>query len=132
MTQADWLIGSNIVGSVAKARGYTCLRDMANPANKAALAAQPTHYKQLTKDMDPHYTSGPPNLAFTTACKHLGGKSWERIGQVWYSALTTSGAQPNMTMPTFAARTRQLAAQMYAHQPTVGQAVDAGWKHVGL
>ena len=132
VAQADWLIGANIMGSLAKARGYTCLRDMANPANKAAMAAQPTHYKQLTHGMDPHYTSGPPNLAFATACKTLGGKSWERIGQVWYSALTTSGVEPNMTMPTFAARTRQLAAQMYSRQPAVPQAVDTGWKKVGL
>lgn len=82
--------------------------------------------------MDPHYSSGPPNLAFCTACKTLGGKSWEKIGQVWYAALTTSGAQPNMTMPQFAARTRQLAAQNYGAQPAVAAAVDAGWKKVGL
>jgi Zn-dependent metalloprotease len=132
VTQADWLIGADIMGPTAKAKGYKALRNMANPADKAALAAQPTLYSQLTPGMDPHYTSGPPNLAFCTACKTLGGKSWEKIGQVWYAALTTSGAKPHMTMPQFAARTRQLAAQKYAALPAVAAAVDAGWKKVGL
>lgn len=130
--QADWLIGADIIGPVAAARGYKCLRNMANPADKAALGPQPTRYSQITPGMDPHYSSGPPNLAFATACRTLGGKSWERIGLVWYDALTTSGPQPGMSMPQFAARTRQLAAQRYPKQPAVATAVDAGWKKVGL
>ena len=132
VTKADWLIGADIVGPLAKQKGYKCLRNMANPADKAALAPQPTLYSQVTPGMDPHYSSGPPNLAFATACITLGGKSWERIGQVWYAALTTSGAHPTMTMPQFAARTRQLAHQLYAKDPAVGVAVDVGWKKVGL
>ncbi|GAC1534458.1 MAG: hypothetical protein NVS2B4_14790 [Ramlibacter sp.] len=81
--------------------------------------------------MDPHY-SGPPNLAFANACKTLGGKIWEKIGQVWYAAVTTSGAQPSMTVPNFAARTRQHAAQLFPKAAPVAAAVDAGWKSVGL
>ncbi len=130
--KADWLIGADIMGPTAKAKGYTCLRNMADPADRKALAPQPTQYSQLTPGMDPHYTSGPPNLAFCTACKTLGGKSWERIGQVWYRVMTTSGAQPTLTMPAFAARCRQVAQQMYPTQPAVSAAVDAGWKQVGL
>ena len=132
VAKADWLIGADIMGPVAKAKGYKCLRNMANPADKGALAPQPTKYSQVTPGMDPHYSSGPPNLAFCVACKTLGGKSWERIGQVWYAAMTSSGPQPAMTMPQFAARTRQLAAQLYVAQPAVLAAVDKGWKRVGL
>jgi len=65
-------------------------------------------------------------------CSTLGGNGWEKIGQVWYAALTTSGAKPNMTMPQFATRTRQLALQKYAAQPAVAAAVDADWKKGGL
>lgn len=107
-------------------------RNMANPADKAALAPQPTKYSQITPGMDPHYSSGPPNLAFCTACKTLGGKSWEKIGQVWYTVLTTSGAQPQITIPQFAARCRQTAVQLYPQLPAVGAAVDAGWKSIGV
>lgn len=130
--KADWLIGHDIMGPTAKARGFTCLRDMANPAAKHCLAPQPTKYSQITPGMDPHYSSGPPNLAFCTACKTLGGNSWDKIGQVWYHSLTGFGPTPNMTMPAFAARTRQVAHAKYSSTPAVGTAVDKGWKQVGL
>jgi Zn-dependent metalloprotease len=129
---ADWLIGSDLMGPTAKAQGYTCLRDMANPAAKHCLAAQPTQYSQVTPGMDPHYSSGPPNLAFCTACTTLGGKSWEKIGQVWYQSLTGFGPTPNMGMKQFADRTRQVASTMFGSAPDVAAAVDKGWKQVGL
>jgi Zn-dependent metalloprotease len=132
VTQADWLIGKDIMGPAAIAKGLTCLRDMADPAAAHCLAPQPTNYSQITPGMDPHYSSGPPNLAFCTACKTAGGKSWEQVGQVWYKALTGSGAHPNMTMKDFADRTRAVAAQLYPGNAAIGAAVDGGWKQVGL
>lgn len=129
---ADWLIGSDIIGPTAKAKGFTCLRDMADPAAHHCLAPQPTQYSQITPGMDPHYSSGPPNLAFATACRTLGGYSWEQIGQVWYHELTASGPSPHMRMKAFADRTRQLAHTMYSGSPAVAAAIDQGWKHVGL
>ena len=130
--KADWLIGSDIMGPTARDRGLTCLRDMVNPAGAHCLAPQPTQYSQVTPGMDPHYSSGPPNLAFATACRTLGGKSWEKIGQVWYRSLTGFGPTPDMKMPDFANRTRQVAQQMFSGTPDVGDAVDQGWKAVGL
>lgn len=132
VNSADWLIGYDIMGPTAKARGFTCLRDMANPAAQHCLAPQPTQYSQITPGMDPHYSSGPPNLAFCTACKTFGGRSWERIGQVWYHSLTAFGPTPNMGMKQFADRTRQVAHTMFSGDPAVAAAVDQGWKHVGL
>jgi Zn-dependent metalloprotease len=130
--QADWLIGSGIMGPVAKERGYTCLRDMANPANTKALAPQPTNYSQVTPGMDPHFSSGPPNLAFCLACKAVPGHSWETIGQIWYHVLTASGPHPTMRMKDFANRTRQAATQLFHGQAAVLTAVDTAWKSVGL
>jgi len=130
--KADWLIGSDIMGPDSVKKGFTCLRDMANPAAKHCLAPQPTKYSQITPGMDPHYSSGPPNLAFCTACVTYGGNSWAKVGQVWYHALTGFGPTPNMTMKAFAARTRQVAHTLYPSDPKVGGAVDTGWKKVGL
>jgi Zn-dependent metalloprotease len=129
---ADWLIGHDIMGPVSKGKGLTCLRDMAHPDAKHCLAPQPTKYSQITPGMDPHYSSGPPNLAFYTACMDYGGHSWDPIGKVWYHVLTHSGAIPNMTMHDFAARARQAAHTLYAGTPKVFAAVDKGWKHIGL
>ncbi|HET7777330.1 MAG TPA: M4 family metallopeptidase, partial [Rudaea sp.] len=102
---ADWLIGSDILGPDAKKKGYNCLRNMADPADKRCIAPQPVKYSQITKGMDPHYSSGPPNLAFCLACNGAGGKSWETVGQVWYRAMTGFGPSPRMTMKAFAKRT---------------------------
>lgn len=132
VTKADWLIGSDILGPAAKAKGYSCLRDMANPASKKALAPQPTKYSQLTPGMDPHYTSGPPNLAFCVACRTAGGRSWETVGLVWYRALTGFGPSPHMKMKTFANRTRTVAKQLFPANPKIAAAIDTGWKQVGL
>jgi Zn-dependent metalloprotease len=127
---ADWLIGSDILGPDAKKKGYTCLRNMGDPAGKGCIAPQPVKYSQITKGMDPHYSSGPPNLAFCLACKGMGGKSWEKVGQVWYRAMTGFGPSPKMTMKAFAKRTRELAGSMFDKK--VAGAVDAAWKAVGL
>src|SRR6516162_3909174 len=65
--KADWLIGKDIMGPGAIARGFTCLRDMSNPAAKHCLAPQPTKFSQYKDGMDPHESSGIPNLAFYKA-----------------------------------------------------------------
>jgi Zn-dependent metalloprotease len=132
VTQADWLIGKDIMGPTALKRGFTCLRDMANPAAKHCLAPQPTKFSQYRPGMDPHESSGIPNLAFYTTAKAVGGHSWEKVGQIWYKSLTGFGPAPNMKMNAFANRTRAVAAQLYPGNTAVANAVDAGWKKVGL
>ena len=132
VADADWLIGSDIMGAAAIAKGYTCLRDIASPAAKHCLGAQPDHYSQIKAGMDPHYSSGIPNLAFCEAAKAVGGKSWEVVGQIWYRALTGFAPSPNAKMKTFAARTRRLARSMYPDRASVYAAVDQAWGTVGL
>ena len=130
--QADWLIGHEIMGPGAIARGFTCLRDMSNPAATHCLAPQPTKFSQITPGMDPHYSSGIPNFAFFKAATAIGGKSWDTAGKIWYAALTGSGAQPNMKMSAFARTTRTLAKTMFPTQANVFKSVDQAWTAVGL
>ena len=129
--QADWLIGRDIMGPGAKKRGFTCLRDMANPGAAHCLAPQPFHMKDYKSGMDPHYSSGIPNFAFYKIAMAAGGKSWEKVGQIWYKALTGTRS-PNMRMKTFADGTRKLAVSMYPGDAALHNAVDTGWKAVGL
>lgn len=132
VAQADWLIGSDIMGPVSKQKGYTCLRNMANPKDTHALAPQPDHYYPGIGNLDPHYSSGVPNLAFTKAAKQIGGHSWEKAGPIWYKALTGFGPSPNMTMSQFAARTRSLSSSMYPSDASIHTAVNSAWTAVGL
>ncbi|MFO0994914.1 MAG: M4 family metallopeptidase [Hyphomicrobiales bacterium] len=132
VNQADWLIGKDIMGAQAHAKGYTCLRDMANQGAAHCLAPQPNHYSKYRPGMDPHYSSGIPNAAFYKAAMAVGGKSWEKVGQIWYRAITGYSPSPNLKMAKFAQRTRQAASQLYAGNAAVINAVDQAWKQVGL
>ena len=130
--QADWLIGKEIIGPGALSQGFTCLRDMSNPAAAHCLAPQPTNFSQYKNGMDPHESSGIPNYAFYKAAMAIGGKSWLIAGKIWYRALTGFGATPNMTMKAFANRTRSLAASLFPGKPAVKHAVNNAWTAVGL
>lgn len=130
--KADWLIGKEIVGPGAIARGFTCLRDMSNPAAKHCLAPQPTKFSQYHDGMDPHESSGIPNSAFYQAAMAIGGKSWEKTGKIWYQALTGSAPSPNMKMKAFANQTRSLAGSLFPSEPAVKTAVNNAWTAVGL
>ncbi|MEO8621146.1 MAG: M4 family metallopeptidase [bacterium] len=132
---ADWLIGRNVMGPTAIGKGFTCLRDMANPAAPHCLAPQPTHFSQYHAGMDPHYSSGIPNLAFfkaATAAAGQNGHSWDQVGQIWYQALTGFPPNPNMLMSAFANRTRSVAHGMYPTDAHVQKAVNDAWIAVGL
>ena len=132
VSTADWLIGKEIMGPGAIARGFTCLRDMAKPAASHCLAPQPTKFSQYHDGMDPHESSGIPNLAFYKAATAIGGKSWEKTGKIWYQALAGFAPSPNMKMKVFADRTRKLAGTLFPADPSIKTAVDKAWKAVGL
>ena len=132
VASADWLIGKEIMGPGAIARGFTCLRDMSNPAASHCLAPQPTNFSQYRDGMDPHESSGIPNLAFYKAAIAIGGKSWEKVGKIWYQALTGFAPSPKLKMSAFAKRTRKLASSLFPTEPAVKTAVNAAWKSVGL
>ncbi|AGM28438.1 Putative metalloprotease [Mycobacteroides abscessus subsp. massiliense] len=129
--KADWLIGKDILGPRALAKGYTCLRDMADPAAEHCLSPQPSHYRDYVPGSDPHEGSGIPNHAFYLAATKYGSHSWEAVGTVWYQALTSPKATKNMTFKAFAKLTRQIAAgRTGADSPQA--AIDEAWTEVGL
>ena len=133
--QADWLIGHNILGPAAKQRGFTCLRDMANPDAPHCLAPQVKHFSQYHGGMDPHISSGIANLAFYKIALSVGGYSWDKVGKLWYSVLTGAvgkAPRPNMHMRDFAHDTRAAAKKLFPGDAGLAAAVNAGWSAVGL
>ncbi len=130
--QADWLIGADIMGPAAIAKGKTCLRDMAAPGVSHCLSPQPDNYSDYRPGDDPHVTSGIPNHAFYVAATAIGGRSWEKAGKVWYAALTSPQATADMGMRSFADLTRGAAKSLFAAETAVYSAVDSAWKGVGV
>jgi Zn-dependent metalloprotease len=129
---ADWLIGADIMGPAATARGYACLRDLARPGAKHCLSPQPAHMRDYIPGGDPHDNSGIPNHAFFLCARALGGRSWERAGRLWYAALTHPKAVPGLGFAAFAGLTRQAARILFPGDPAVLKAVNAAWRAVGV
>ena len=112
VAQADWLIGPGVLGPVALAKGYTCLRNMAQPGSRECLSPQPSNYSDYVPGGDPHENSGIPNHAFYLAATTIGGQAWQKAGKVWYAALTSDKARPSTGFSDFAKLTRAAAKSL--------------------
>lgn len=128
---ATWTIGSEIIGPAAKARGLTCMRDMADPGGAHCAAPQPDHMREFLPGGDPHANSGIPNKAFQLAARAIGGASWDRAGRIWYAAMLDDATKPDATFKDFAKRTRSHARKLFDDGPELA-AVIAAWKAVGV
>lgn len=124
------MIGRDILGPTLRQRGLRCVRDLADPAAAHCLAPLPAHCRELRPGMGAYDRSGPPNLAFCTACHCMGGASWQTVGQVWYHVMARAQLRANVGLAGFAASTRQAAAALLG--PRGEKAVDRGWQEVGL
>jgi Zn-dependent metalloprotease len=127
---ADWKMGMDLIGPGLRARGITCIRDMADPGAPHCILPQPVTYSGIQWPAKPHLASGVPNRAFYLACRQVGGNSWQTIGQVWYRAIIASGRVPGMTLSDFASRTRNGAQTSFG--AATAAAVDQAWLEVGL
>ncbi len=132
VVEADWLIGPGVLGPLAIAKGYNCLRNMAEPGSKQCLSPQPSSYTDYVAGGDPHVNSGIPNHAFYLAAAGVGGRSWEKTGKVWYAALTSPDADPSMNFSKFAALTRSAARSLFPGDHDVYRGVDDAWTRVGI
>lgn len=141
--QADWLIGAELFTD--RVQGVA-LRSMAAPGtayDDPALGRdpQPGHmddYVDLPHDADNdnggvHINSGIPNKAFHLFATALGGRVWERAGQVWFDTMATRGFIPrDVDFVTFAAATVRAAEDRYGVGSDVDEALRAAWAGVGL
>jgi len=132
VAQAGWLIGPGVLGPAALAKGYTCLRDMAQPGSRHCLSPQPSNYSGYVPGGDPHENSGIPNHAFYLAATTIGGQAWEKAGKVWYAALTSPKAHSSMTFSQFATLTRAAARSSFPNDANVYRGVDDAWTQVGI
>ncbi|WP_130014750.1 M4 family metallopeptidase [Serinicoccus sediminis] len=142
-TEADWLVGADLFTD--RVQGVA-LRSMAAPGTAyddpvLGRDPQPAHlddYVDLPHDADHdnggvHINSGIPNKAFHLFATGLGGRSWERAGQVWYDTLATRGRLPrDVGFAGFAAATLVSARERYAEEPEVVDALLQAWAGVGL
>ena len=135
--QADWLIGAGLLASDIHG---VALRSMKAPGTayddprlggKDPQPGTMDGYVHTSSDNGGvHTNSGIPNHAFSLAAVGLGGNSWDKVGHIWYTALTGGDLPSSADFQRFASLTATTAAQLYssAEQRIVADA----WKQVGI
>jgi len=135
--QADWLIGQ---GLLAAGVNGVALRSMKAPGtayNDPVLGKdpQPAHMKDYVNTISDnggvHINSGIPNHAFYVVATQIGGKAWEKAGQIWYIALRDK-LTSNSKFQDCANLTYQTAADLFGANSLEQQAVLKGWSEVGI
>ena len=123
-----WLVGAGIMAEPAKAKGFTCLRDMVQPGAAHCLSPQPERYSQLDPTADVHVNSGVPNKAFALFAQSLGGQSWTTAVKVWYATCTDRHLRSDATMAEFAKLTVGSATKLGG--AALAAKCRAAWKAV--
>lgn len=133
---ADWLIGAGLLAFPDQA-----LRSMKAPGtayDNALMGHDPQpadmqHYVQTAEDNGGvHLNSGIPNHAFYLAAAGLGGRPWEKAGQIWYDTIRDPGLKATADFAAFAARTIANAATRYGTGGAEEKAVADAWRQVGV
>ena len=90
------------------------------------------HYVTTSEDDGGvHINSGIPNHAFYLLATALGGRAWERAGQIWYDTLTGGQLRPDADFAAFAAATAASALSRYGDGEE-HHAVVTAWTGVGV
>jgi len=97
------------MGPDAKAKGYTCLRDMVTPSAQHCLSAQPDSYDDFDPTADVHINSGIPNRAFALFARAVGGNSYDSPIKLWYAGCTGGHLSASATFADFARSTLNAA-----------------------
>jgi Zn-dependent metalloprotease len=135
--EADWLIGA---GLLAPGVTGSALRSMKAPGTaydddvlgKDPQPGRMADYVETYRDNGGvHINSGIPNRAFHLLAVALGGRSWERAGQVWYDTLTSGQLAVDASFEDFARLTVSAAADRYG-AGEVREAVLKAWSEVGV
>ena len=136
--QADWLIGAGLLAPGVKG---IALRSMEAPGTayddptlgKDPQPADMAHFLQTTQDNGGvHINSGIPNRAFYLVASGLGGRAWEKAGQIWYDTICDRSVKASSSFVQFAVATAAHASGRFGASSAERAAVVAAWNTVGV
>ncbi|EFH31628.1 metalloprotease [Streptomyces pristinaespiralis ATCC 25486] len=135
--EADWLIGAGLLAPRVEG---VALRSMKAPGTaydddvlgKDPQPATMEGYVRTGRDNGGvHINSGIPNHAFYLLATRLGGRAWERAGQIWFDVLTGGELTVDADFGSFARLTVAAAAARYG-EGEEHEAVLKAWSQVGV
>lgn len=135
--EADWIIGAGLLTKNVNGVGIRSMKAPGTAYDDPVLGKdpQPAHMKDYVNTISDnggvHINSGIPNHAFYVTAIELGGKAWEKAGQIWYVTLKDK-LTTNSKFQDCANLTYQVAGELYGAGGLEQQAVQKGWAEVGL
>jgi Zn-dependent metalloprotease len=133
---ADWLIGPDIMGPGTSAKSLRTFKEGKAYENDPLLGTdpQPKHMKDKYMGSGDHggvhINSGIPNHAFFLAAMEIGGRAWERAGQIWYKTMLKLTANSNFADTVEASA--ETAATLHGTNSKEHKAITKAWKSVGF
>jgi Zn-dependent metalloprotease len=134
---ADWLVGKGILGDNIKGVALRSMKAPGTAYSDALLGQdpQPFHmdfYVNTTSDNGGvHINSGIPNHAFYLYAQYLGGKAWEKPGQIWYQTLQRIN-NPMASFAQWATQTVDVAIGLHGAGSWEVIMLKRAWKLVGI
>ncbi len=134
---ADWLIGEGLLAAGVNGVALRSMKEPGTAYDDPVLGKdpQPGHMKDYVNTASDnggvHINSGIPNHAFYAVATQIGGKAWEKAGQIWYVTLKdklTSGSN----FQECANQTFLVAGSLFGAGSLEQQAVKTGWAEVGI
>ncbi len=135
-SEADWLVGAEIMGPGTKIRAIRTFKAEKAFAGDPVFGSDPQpkrmkdYYDGPEDDGGVHINSGIPNHAFYRAALALGGRAWETLGPVWYRMLGRLGRRADFVAAAEAAV--DAAAFLCGPRSREAAAVRAAWTAVGV
>jgi Zn-dependent metalloprotease len=136
-TEADWVIGAGLLTSNVNGVGIRSMKAPGTAYDDPVLGKdpQPGHMRDYVTTISDnggvHINSGIPNHAFYITAVELGGRAWEKAGQIWYVTLKDK-LEATSKFQDCANLTHQVAGELFGAGSIEQQAVQKGWAEVGL
>ncbi|MET9480447.1 M4 family metallopeptidase [Streptomyces sp. NPDC006638] len=137
-TDADWLIGAGLLAPRVTGVALRSMKEPGSAYDDDVLGKDPQpgsmdDYVRTGRDNGGvHINSGIPNRAFCLLATQLGGKSWERAGQIWFDVLTGGDLEVDADFTDFARLTVAAAGARYGDGTAEHEAVVKAWAEVGV
>ncbi|MFE2941195.1 M4 family metallopeptidase [Streptomyces sp. NPDC059255] len=135
--QADWLIGEGLLAPRVQGVALRSMKAPGTAYDDDVLGKDPQpavmdDYVRTNQDNGGvHINSGIPNHAFYLLATQLGGKAWERAGQIWFDVLTGGELEIDADFADFAGLTVAAARARYGEAAEL-EAVVKAWSQVGV
>ncbi|MGW2559948.1 M4 family metallopeptidase [Streptomyces sp. NPDC001514] len=135
--EADWLIGAGLLAPRVTGVALRSMKEPGSAYDDDVLGKDPQpgtmdDYVRTGRDNGGvHINSGIPNRAFCLLATQLGGKAWERAGQIWYDVMVSGTLEVDASFTDFARATVAAAAERYG-EGEEHEAVLKAWSQVGV